>query len=432
MRLRRPVLHWMDGAVLMLVFGILYASLARYGRIDCSNAPASMLRESLSISGSDALGNVFAYLLLGAALAFAHAQRRALASDDLSRARRPNRAARELAAAAWAIGGCMLLSFSMEAVQTCLSERLSSAWDLFYNISGAALGWFGARAVQPAWNLVERRPTMRPAQVKLLAVVLVAALGWLIEDTAPWVPRLDAMLMRANLKATWIAFATGNLDAWRLISHGGEWLALGLALSLPRRDAWLPVVGLSALAALAMGWRLMLPGTMPLGPESLLTLPAALLMVLVILRSSFRTRAAMTLIAAVVAVGAYQLKPGSGLMMPFQWRIYLLQGNPIAGMQLAAFFGWFGMTVVAAGKVLSGRTLIWVVAASAITALLEWCQTMIPGRTADLSPTFMALAGAGLAAGMLSATRVAATPQDNPATDTTPAPDVSKTTRIAS
>jgi VanZ family protein len=414
MSARRPVIHWMDGAVLMLVFGILYASLARYGRINCSNAPASLLRESLAISGSDALGNVIAYLMLGAALAFAQAQRRALTKDD---AQRPDGAGRELAAAAWAIGACVLLSFSMEAVQTCLSERLSSVWDLFYNTTGAALGWFGARAVQPAWRLVERRPTMRPQQVKLLAVVLVAALGWLIEDTAPWVPRLDAMLMRANLKATWIAFATGHLDVWRLIGHGSEWLALGLALSLPRRDARLPVIGLSALAALAMAWRLMLPGTMPLGPESLLTLPGALLMVLVILRSSFRTRAALTLVAAIVAVSAYQLRPGIGLLMPFQWRIHFLQGNPIAGMQLAAFFGWFGMTVVAAGKVLNGRTLIWVVAACAITALLEWCQTLIPGRTADLSPTFMVLAGAGLAAGMLSTSRVVAAPKDGSATD---------------
>lgn len=414
MTARRPVIHWMDGAVLMLVFGILYASLARYGRINCSNAPASLLRESLAISGSDALGNVVAYLMLGAALAFAHAQRRSLTKGD---AQRPDGAGREFAAAAWAIGACVLLSFSMEAVQTCLSERLSSAWDLFYNTTGAALGWFGARAVQPAWSLVERRPTMRPQQVKLLAVVLVAALGWLIEDTAPWVPRLDAMLMRANLKATWIAFATGHLDVWRLIGHGSEWLALGLALSLPRRDAWLPVIGLSALAALAMAWRLMLPGTMPLGPESLLTLPGALLMVLVILRSSFRTRAALTLVAAILAVSAYQLRPGIGLLMPFQWRIHFLQGNPIAGMQLAAFFGWFGMTVVAAGKVLNGRTLIWVVAACAITALLEWCQTLIPGRTADLSPTFIVLAGAGLAAGMLSTSRVVAAPKDGSATD---------------
>jgi len=422
MRPRRPVIHWMDGAVLMLIFGILYASLARYGRIDCSNAPASLLRESLSISGSDALGNVFAYLLLGAALAFAHAQRRSHAKDDVDQ----NGAGRELATASWAIGACMLLSFSMEAAQTCLSERLSSAWDLFYNTSGAALGWFGAGALSPVWNLIEKRAYMRPQQVKMLAVVLVAALGWLIEDTAPWLPRLDATLMRANFTATWIAFASGHLDAWRLIGHGGEWLALGLALSLPRRDAWLPIMGLSVLAALAMAWRLMLPGTMPLGPESLLTLPAALLLVLVLLRSSFRTRAALTLIAAIVAVSAYQLKPGSGLMMPFQWRIHLLQGNPIAGMQLAAFFGWFGMTVVAAGKVLNGRTLIWVVAACAITALLEWCQTMIPGRTADLSPTFMALAGAGLAAGMLSTTRVVAAPKDGSATD------ASTPTRLAS
>jgi hypothetical protein len=57
------------------------------------------------------------------------------------------------------------------------------------------------------------------------------------------------------------------------------------------------------------------------------------------------------------------------------------------------------------------------VTAGAITALLEWCQTMIPGRTPDLSPTFMALAGAGLAAGMLSAGRAVPAQQDNAATD---------------
>ena len=84
------------------------------------------------------------------------------------------------------------------------------------------------------------------------------------------------------------------------------------------------------------------------------------------------------------------------------------------------------MTVVAAGKVLSGRTLVWVVTAGAITGLLEWCQTMIPGRTPDLSPTFMALAGAGLAAGMLSTSRVVAAPKDGSATD------ASTPTRLAS
>jgi VanZ family protein len=386
--------HWFDGIVLALFAGVLYASLARYGEVDCARFEASFLQESVHLSRSDFVGNLFAYLLLGAALAFSW------------QVRQPVRTGRARARAPWAasvlvVGGCMLLSMSMEAVQACLTDRVSSGWDLAANTLGAALGWFGARAFYPVWERLMKTRSGGSTQVGLLAVVLLAALAWLVATTAPWLPAFEPAVLKRHVKAVLEALGTGYLDPWRLVGRGAEWLALGLALTLPLRRPVLAFIPFCLLAASAVGLRLSLAQEAGPSIESLVSLPFVALAIIALTLLGQRPRAVLVIVAALVTMLAYQLEPGNGPPEPFRWRVMLLHGNAIAGIQIASYYAWFAMTVVAAGHALNGRALGWAVLPVLLLAALEAVQTLIPGRTADLSPPFVALACGALAAGML-------------------------------
>jgi VanZ family protein len=388
--------HWLDAVVGVLVLGIVYASLARRGAVECAGFAAALLREARYLSGSDALGNVFAYLLLGAALAFAWSARVTPAA-----ARGPTPWGASLAA----VLACAALSFSMEAAQACLTDRMSSHWDLLTNTLGGGLGWFAGRAVQRIWATVVTDRADPGVDTRLLLAVLLAVLAWWVAATAPWVPSSTPSIWWTNAGHGWHALGAGPLDPWRLAQRTGEWLALGLALSLAlRRPAWAAPL-LAALAAAMLAWRgLLPPGSMP-SPERLAALPPATLAVLALATVRPRVRAALALAAALVAVAAYELEPGYGPVSPFRWRVVLLAGDPVPAIELAAWFGWFAVTVVCTGRVLGGRPALWALVPALVLAALEGLQTMVPGRTADLSPPVIALACAGLAAGILGGRR---------------------------
>jgi VanZ family protein len=391
-----PRVHWFDGIVLVLVLGILYASLARYGELDCGRALQNFLREGNHLSGSDALANVFAYLLLGAALGVAW---------QLRQPRRSAAAGPPWGATLLAVSACALLSLSMEAVQACLTDRVSAYWDVFNNTLGGALGWFAVRLLQPVWTSVHGRSAGGPTRGRLLAVVALTALAWLTAETAPWVPTTDVGVIRQNLKAVWVGLGSGYLDPWRLVARLSEWLALGLALALPLRHPPRAILPFATIAVAAIGLRMLLQGTSPPSPELMLTLPVAALMMIGLPRLGLRTCAALAIVGATVAVLAYQLEPGNGVPQAFRWRLLILQGNPIGGIQLAAYFGWYALTVVAAGHVLTGRALVWLAPPVLLLAATEWAQTLLPGRNPELSPPLVALACGALAAGMLAGAR---------------------------
>jgi VanZ family protein len=385
--------RWLDGIVVVLLAGIGYASLARRGQIDCTGWTASWLRESLEISGGDALGNVFAYLLLGAALGFAW------------RLRRPRHLATPRVVGLAVIGGCMVLSLTMETAQACMTDRTSSVWDVLTNTLGAALGWYGALVVAPAWSAILGRDRGGPGHGRPLAVVLLAAAAWAASQTAPWVPSPSLATLRTNLAVALAALDTGYLDPWLMAAHGGEWIALAGAFALALNRPASPFVALTALAGCMFSVRLLLPeGTVP-APELLATLPAGLLAALLAPRTGRRTRAALVLCAAAVAIAAAQLEPGNGPTLPFRWRAMLLHGSAIDGIEGAAYFGWVAMTVVVAGHALGGRVAAWALLPGGLLALLSWAQTGVPGRAPELSPMLIALACAALAAGMLGDAR---------------------------
>lgn len=386
-------LHWPDALVGALIVGIVYTSVARRGTTDCRGFADALLRIAPVSDGADMLGNVFAYLLLGAALAFSWTARH-----------RPERT--HTGAVPWgpgllAIGAGMLLSLSMETAQACFSARVSSAWDLFANTLGTALGWLAGQVLSLAWSSVARADA-RGRQGRVLAVSVLAALAWALAQTAPWVPTLDAALARRALGAVWSRLGAGPLDPWKLAAYGGGWLALGLTIGLGMRRPLRELLPFGALALAVAGLRLLLPGGDPPAPELVATIPAAALGMLLLAPLGARPRAAFALLAALLAILAFQLEPGYGSPQPFSWRVMLLHGHPVPAIQQAAYFGWFATTVVAAGHVLTGRPLLWALVAPLVLALLEGAQTQVPGRTPDLSAPLIALACAGLAAGMLS------------------------------
>ena len=386
--------HWPDALVGALVAGIVYTSIARRGTIDCGRFAAAWLHRSPISDGADMLGNVFAYLLLGAAIAFAWSHRQP--SGRLRSRSVP------WAAGLLAVGAGALLSLSMETAQACFSERVSSAWDVLANTLGTALGWFVGRTLSTAWSSVARADA-HGTQGRVLAVAMLAALAWVLAQTAPWVPVPDAALARRALQAAWSRLGSSPLDPWKAAAYGGGWLALGLALGLGMRRPLLALLPFGVLAVAVTGLRLLLPGGDPPAPELVATLPVAAIGMLLLAPFGSRPRAAFALAAALLAILAYQLEPGYGPPQSFLWRVALLHGNAVQGIQLAAYFGWFATTVVAAGHVLAGRALAWAAAAALVLALLEWAQTQVPGRVPDLSPPLIALVCAGLAAGMLGA-----------------------------
>ena len=390
-----------DAPVVAVVLGVLYASLARRGEIDCAQALDTMFRESRGVSGSDLLGNVFAYVLLGAALAFAWAARTGAARA---------RGARAFVAGIAATAACTALSVSMEAAQACLTERVSTGWDVLWNASGGAIGWLLARAVLPAWTVMVRRQGASGRDGPMLAVVLVAIAAWAIAESAPWVPVLDAELVRRHAKAVIVALAgvargEAFVDPWRLARAAGEWLAIGLAMSLPLRRPALAVLPFAAIATAVLGWRLLLPGTAVPSVEALATLPPALLAVALVPLAGRRASAALALAAVAVALLAYQLEPQYGPTHAFRWRVVVLHGDPIGGIQTACWFGALAAASVAAGVGLGGPAFAWATFVPLALAATEALQTALPGRTPDLSPPAMALAASVLAAGVLSGRR---------------------------
>jgi VanZ family protein len=381
-----------DAVVVAVVAGIAYASLARPGGFDCRGAGARLLHEwGGGLSGSDLLGNVFAYLLLGAALGFAWLARRPGGRAS---------GAAALAAGAIATLAGATLSLSMEGIQACLPARHSSLSDVGANVAGTALGWLAARLVHPTWRAM-RRDSPGRGDGRLAAVVALALAAWAIAETGPWMPAGSVGVARQHLRAAWVALGSGVLDPWLVARQAGEWLAVGLALALALRRPGLAVLPFCALAAAVLAWRLLLPIGYGPSAAALATLPAAGLLVLTVPMLGRRACAVLALAAVVTAMLAYQLQPAYGPAQPFAWRITVLSGDPVGGIRLACWFGWLAASVVAAGHAIDGRRVRWAALAVVLLAATEWAQTLLPGRTPDLSPVAVGLAAAALAAGML-------------------------------
>ena len=157
---RRPPVRRVDAVVAAALAGIAYASLARYGWIDCSAFGTTLLRESNRVSGSDLLGNVFAYLLLGVALGFAWLGRRPGGRAGLAAA---------LAAGGLATLAGAALSLSMEAAPGTAGARHAAS--------------HAVASSRPAWPCA-KPPTRPPGSACRRSSSSASAAGWPRLNTA--------------------------------------------------------------------------------------------------------------------------------------------------------------------------------------------------------------------------------------------------------
>jgi VanZ family protein len=370
------------------------------------------------VSRSDTLANVVAYVPLGLLLVLATTRRSGAAQIDVADA---SLAPSEVEGA-WrpypmpplprlvvtAIGGVAaiaLLSLSMEVAQACQAGRVSSAYDLLANATGGALGMLAGLALRSFTAGVGARTSSQVAtytgRLHLLTVAVAAV--WVVSQATPWVFAVDLGMIRRHLSFLRHWSDGLPLDAWRFARHVGAWVAIGCAVRLvwPTRAA---LTGFSVAAGVSLVQQVLLDVKAPLSLEELAGMATAAAFVLVALallpaEPHRRHWPAGMLLAAMVTVAAYELRPDSGAaQQAFRWWPQVGLGEPHGAIDYALLFGWFGLvSVVAAhwahtdGHRQARR--VWPVAAVLLTLAFEVLQTRIPGRGPDLSaPLFTLLA----------------------------------------
>lgn len=380
----RPI----DLTAAVVLLGILYASLVRGIRMDCSRFASTVLRESQLVSGTDVFGNLLAYALLAACLALSWQQRRAAQA---------NAPRSSHLTGLWVVLACVGLSILMEAAQACLPHRTSSAVDVLSNGAGAAFGWTLTTWLGPGLS----RLFARWGDPGTLTVLMVAGACYALSHYAVWLPRLDLAAITGNLREIQAALDSAPWRVSRLLRYGLQFLALGLSFALPIKSVGARLVAIAAALFVALPLSLIVPN--PQVPaEAWVSIPVAAVAAGVLATSANRSvLAVIVVVAALTAVAIYELQAAAGTAQAFHWSVLALQGNPVTGVRITALYAWFTLTVMVAGTTLIPRPLLWELLAVAVLALLEVLQTTVPGRIPDLSAPVTALAAAAFAWGLM-------------------------------
>jgi VanZ family protein len=163
----------------------------------------------------DASANIVVYVPLGA-LAFLAAARR--------------HSTRAAAAAAIVTG--LLLSLSMELLQTCVPGRTSSLFDVATNVTGASVG------VLAAWRFRSLGSRMRQPALPLVLMLVC----WVWYHLTPFVPMF--ILSRMNFELT-ILLHPPSVSLIEIWSFTAEWIAAAIAAQMlfgSLRLRWLPML----------------------------------------------------------------------------------------------------------------------------------------------------------------------------------------------
>jgi VanZ family protein len=392
-------------ALLVYTTFIVYQSLAHGGAWACAG---DVLGWGTRLSRSDLLANIVAYVPLG--LLFVQAMTGLRLQDSARHATRiPKSGAprsRALVTALVGVAAVALLSLSMELVQSCQANRVSSVYDLMANATGGALGVFAGLAFRSSAGTMGTRASSQAGthagRLRLLTLAVVVA--WVVSQTAPWVFAVDLGTLRSNLSFLRHWSDGSPFDAWRVLRHAGAWVAVACACRLAAPDRWVAGAGLALTVGASLMLQVLMDARAPLSFEELGGMVVAAMLVLPALASTRELPrqprwAAGALLGAMVTVAAYQLRPEPGAAtQAFNWWPQVGLGGLRGALDYALLFGWFGLVAVVAahwadpdGQQHARRA--WPVAAVLLTLVLEVMQTRIPGRGPDLSaPLFTLLA----------------------------------------
>lgn len=378
-------------ALLGYVLLVVYQSLAEGGTWQCGGA---VLSTGVRLSRSDLLANVVAYVPLGMLVAMVAPPPRGRGAGRLI---------------VWFVAGgsgLATLSLVMELVQGCQAARVSSLYDWTANTFGGAIG-LGGGALLGAVRAVQLARVRTPAAdtdgwLRLMTVAVGAA--WVVSQTMPWVFAVDLGTLRSN--ASFLRHWNDTpLDVWHVARHAGAWAAIACAWRLATSDVRLARGGLALTALGSAGLQLLLDARAPLSFAELIGMGLALAVALSLMGRAVDQRdgpwAVGMFCAALVSVGAYQLRPeplSASVTQPFSLWPRVGLGGLKGAIDYALLFGWFGLAVVIAAQwaVIAGHRRarrVWPALAVATLLALELVQTRIPGRGADVSaPLFTLIA----------------------------------------
>jgi VanZ family protein len=367
--------RWLLAAVIVL---ILYGSLFPFEFEPPAARSLYELAASLTFQHSsrgDVIANLLLYTPLGLCMTIALPRRwRAAAVVVLT------------------IAAGMLLSLTVELLQTLEPARVASLTDVLLNTAGTASGC-AAALVYVALGTHIQIPGLadsRPAPIPLGFVLL-----WLSYRLAPFVPTLDWQKIKDALKPV---FLSPTVDAVEALAFLVGWLVVAHAV----RRMWRREYATLALVALAAGTqiaRVFIVGK-TLNPSELAALVALLALVPAMgrLAAGRRSLVLALAIAAIIFVQGmepWQFAAGAHAFSWVPFKSSLSDSLDVnIGVLLEKFF-WYA-------------SLVWLltqwsralVASAAVATLLvgaiEFVQVWLPGRSAEITDPLLVLAVAGL------------------------------------
>jgi hypothetical protein len=244
---------------------------------------------------------------------------------------------------------------------------------------------------------------------------LVVLIVWAASQLAPFAPSLDVGDIRNGLKQVWLTMLDlSRLNLYRIVIYACSIAALGAVLRLVlrlRRQAPLLLTGFCGLVLVG---KIMIVGRQ-LSLEAIIGLAIGLVVTAGLVRFSEKLTWQFGAVATTTAFIVDELRPDyAALAVPdtFNWIPFGSQmlenvsgiGSIIAGLWPFAMLGFFALFREAA----TGEKIPFVVATVGITAsvfALEFVQTGITGRYADITTVLLAVIGWLMIARLLTASR---------------------------
>jgi VanZ family protein len=286
-------------------------------------------------------------------------------------------------ALATAIGG--LMSLSMELTQYYDVGRVTNFSDLVTNTLGTLLGGLVAIAIGASFRV----PLLGEVTARPVPALLI--LSWLAYRLYPYVPTIDLHKYWNALKPVVL---TPSLTGYDLFRQTAVWLTLYALVEAVIRRRWsafvAPLFAIAAMSAQVMIVDLGLRLAEPVGAA--LAFGIWLLLLLV---APARLRTGAAALALCCYVVALRLEPFTFQTVghQFGWIPFLgmMQGSlTVDTLAFLEKFFLYGSMIYLIGDAL-GRRLPAALLTAALLFATSWAETRLPGRSAEITDTVMAL-----------------------------------------
>ena len=281
-----------------------------------------------------------------------------------------------------AIGG--LMSLGLELAQDDIPGRVTSFSDLATNTLGMVLGSFAAIVVGAGFRV----PFIGDVAARPVPTLLVAS--WLAYRLFPYVPMIDLHKYWNALKPLVL---TPSLTGYDLFRQTAIWLtvyALIEAIVRRRRSAVMaPLFAVAVLGAKVLIVGIVIRLADPVGAG----LALGVWLLLLLLPTRLRTGTVCLVLCAYVVVQRLEPFAFQEAGREFSWMPFLSLMHGSLSADALAFlekFFLYGSMVYLLGDAL-GRRLPAAVITAALLFATSWAEAWLPGRSAEITDTLIAL-----------------------------------------